>query len=320
VSSLFVTLEAIRDAAQALRGSIRRTPLIDVQLTHGRPLLLKCENLQLGGAFKIRGALNLIGRLTAREARRGVITYSSGNHGLAVALAAQRAGAPAVVVMPATAPAFKMAAVRASGAEVIVEGTTSMERRSRAEAEAAARGVTMVPPFDHPAIIAGQGTIGLELVDERPDLAEVWVPIGGGGLISGIAAAVKRLSPSTRVVGVEPEGAAKMTASLEARRPVQLVRASSIADGLIPVRPGDLTFAHVCEFVDEIVTVTDDEIVRAVGRMFADARLVVEPSGAAAYAALTRAREAGTAQVTAAAIVSGGNIGAGAWARLVGQA
>lgn len=308
MNSPLVTIDAIRQAARAIRGAVRLTPLVDLSSPTEPPLLLKCENLQVGGAFKIRGALNLIGGLSPHDAARGVITYSSGNHGVAVALAARRMGIPAVIVIPETAPRFKADAVRALASLVIVEGTTSVERRERAEAEAVRRGLTMVPPFDHPAIIAGQGTIGLELVEGQPDLAEVWVPIGGGGLIAGIAAAVKHSRPHARVIGVEPAGAAKMTASLRAGHPVTLPQTSSIADGLLPVRPGDLTFAHVRELVDEVVTIDEVAIASAAGRLYREARLVAEPSGAAAFAALARARQAGSAHATAVAILSGGNI------------
>src|SRR5919106_1576129 len=212
----YVTLGAIRAAADRVRPIARVTPLADVSLAAGRPLFLKCENLQPGGAFKIRGAYNMIAQLGADERRRGVITYSSGNHGQAVALSARELGAPAVVVMPTTAPAIKVEGTRAFGAEVIFEGTTSSDRRQRAEAEAAARGLTMVPPFDHEWIIAGQGTAGLEILEQRGDVRAVVVPIGGGGLIAGVATAVKRSRPDVAVVGVEPIGAAAMKASPEA--------------------------------------------------------------------------------------------------------
>ena len=211
----------------------------------GRPLWLKCESLQPAGAFKIRGAYNMVARLTPEQRARGVVTYSSGNHGQAMALAARELGAPAVVVMPTTAPAIKVEGARAFGAEVIFAGTTSADRRVRAEAEAAARGLTMVPPFDHEWIIAGQGTAGLEILDQCPDVAAIVVPVGGGGLLAGVAAAVKQARPQVKVIGVEPSGAAKMTASIAAGHPVTLPSTATIADGLMPVRPGDLTFAHV---------------------------------------------------------------------------
>jgi threonine dehydratase len=305
---MLVSLEEVRAAARRIQGVARLTPVVDLTETDGRPLAAKCENLQPVGAFKIRGAYNMLAQVPAAELRRGVITYSSGNHGQAVAYAARLLGAPAVVVMPTTAPAVKVAGVRALGAEVIVEGTTSAERQARAEAEAARRGLTIVPPFDHPWIVAGQGTIGLEILDQCPLVDTVVVPVGGGGLIAGIAAAVKQVRPSVRVVGVEPVGAAKMTASLAAGRPVTLERVASLADGLLPVRPGDLTFAHVRVYVDEIVTVDDAAIRGAVAWLFARARLVVEPSGAAALAAVQRGLVAPRAAGVTVVVLSGGNI------------
>ena len=194
-------------------------------------------------------------------------------------------GTPSIV-MPTTAPAIKVAGVKRWGAEVILEGTTSVERRTRAEAEAAARGLTMVPPFDHEWIIEGQGTCGLEILEQVRDADVVVVPVGGGGLVSGVAAAIKQSRPDVQVVGVEPAGAAKMTASLAAGHPVTLERTQSIADGLMPVRPGDLTFEHVKAFVDEVVTVDDDQIARAAMWLFYEAKQVVEPSGAASVAAV----------------------------------
>ena len=201
-----------------------------------------------------------------------------------MALAARRLGAPAVVVMPTTAPAVKVDGARAFGAEVLFAGTTSIDRKLAAEALASERGLTIVPPFDHADIIAGQGTAGLEIVDQRPDVKAVYVPVGGGGLISGVAAAVKRLAPSVRLVGVEPAGAPKMTRSLAAGQPTTLDAIDSIADGLLAVRPGDLTFAHVAALVDEVVTVTDDEIRDAMRFLVRQSKLVAEPSGAASVA------------------------------------
>jgi threonine dehydratase len=301
-----VTLDDIRAAARRVAAVARVTPLVDVSAAAGRPLLLKCENMQPGGAFKIRGAYNMVAQLTDEQRRRGVITFSSGNHGQAMALAARELGAPAVVVMPTTAPRIKVDGARSFGAEVIFAGTTSVERRVRAEAEAAARGLTMVPPFDHEWIIAGQGTAGLEILEQRPDVAAVLVPIGGGGLASGVAAAIKLTRPEVKVIGVEPAGAAAMKASIDAGHAVTLDRTESIADGLMPVRPGDLTFAHVRRFVDRVITVEDDQIIDAVLWLFTNAKMVAEPSGAATVAAAL----AGAAEVNGpiVAIVSGGNM------------
>ncbi len=306
-----VSLDAIHDAAARITEIARRTPVLDASHLAGRPLWLKCESHQPGGAFKIRGATNMLIRLDAAARARGVITYSSGNHGQAVALAAARLDTRAVIVMPTTAPAIKVAGVKRWGAEIIQEGTTSLERKARAEAEVAARGLTMVPPFDHPWIIEGQGTCGLEILEQVRHLDVVVVPVGGGGLISGVAAAIRQTQPDTRIVGVEPAGAAKMTASLAAGQPVTIPRATSIADGLIPVRPGDLTFAHAQAFVDEMVTVADGQIARAALWLFHEAKQVVEPSGAATVAAVLWPGESGLLadrKLRVLAILSGGNV------------
>jgi threonine dehydratase len=302
-----ITLAEIRAAAARVSKIARVTPLLDVSSLSDRRLLLKCENLQPGGSFKIRGAYNMVAQLSPDERRRGVITYSSGNHGQAMALAARELGAPAVVVMPKTASRIKVEGARSFGAEVIFEGTTSVERRERAEREALTRGLTMVPPFDHPWIIAGQGTAGLEILDQCPEVASVFVPIGGGGLVAGVAAALKQTRPQVKVIGVEPEGATAMKQSVETGRPITLPKTETIADGLMPVRPGDLTFAHVREFVDDIVTVTDLQIADTVLWLFANVKIVVEPSGAATVAAALTAKP--RPPQPAIAIVSGGNLG-----------
>ncbi len=313
-----VSLDDIRAAAVRIRGIAAITPLVDLHdLTRGTEavgarLFAKCENLQPGGAFKIRGAYNMMAQLRPDDRACGVITYSSGNHGRAMALAARLLEVPAVIVMPTTAPDVKVQGVRELGAEVIFEGTTTLERKARAEAEAAGRGLTIVPPFDHPWIIAGQGTIGLEILEQLPDVAAVYVPIGGGGLIAGISAAVKNLNPSVRVVGVEPSGAPKMSASLAAGKPVTLPKTTGIADGLLAVRPGDLPFAHVQKYVDEIVQVDDPAIVDGVRWLFRRARLVVEPSGAITVSAVMNGRSQAGPVV---AVLSGGNVEAAAYAR-----
>jgi threonine dehydratase len=216
-----------------------------------------------------------------------------------------------VIVMPTTAPEIKIAGVKRWGAEVILAGTTSADRRARAEAEAESRGLTMVPPFDHEWIIEGQGTCGLEILEQAPDAEVVVVPVGGGGLVSGISAAIKQSREGVAVVGVEPAGAPKMSTSLTAGHPVTLDRTASIADGLLPVRPGDLTFEHVRAFVDRVVTVEDDRIVRAVLWLFYEAKQVVEPSGAASVAAvLWPSEDSPLADVTkrVVAVLSGGNV------------
>ncbi len=311
-----VTLDDIRAARTRVGRAARVTPLLDVRYPHaaraGGPdarLYLKAESLQPMGAFKIRGAFNMIAQLSAEQIARGVITYSSGNHGQAVALAAQILGAPAVIVMPTTAPAVKVEGARSYGAEVQFAGTTSTDRQQQAEAEAARRGLTIIPPFDHVHIIAGQGTAGLEILDQHPDAGTVYVPIGGGGQLSGIAAALKLSRPSVRVVGVEPDGAPTMKTALAAGHPVTLEKTTSIADGLLTLRAGDVTFEHARAFVDEIVTVPDAAIVAAVAWLFRHARLVVEPSGAAATAAVMLGLGgADPRQGGVVAMVSGGNV------------
>ncbi len=306
-----VRLADIEAAAARVRPAARVTPLIEVPWpgTGSGTLLLKCENFQPMGAFKIRGAFNMIAQLTPEELQRGVITYSSGNHGQAVALAAQHMGVKAVIVMPTTAPGVKVEGARGFGAEVSFAGTTSLDRKRCAEQIAAERGLTMVPPFDHPMIIAGQGTVGLEILDQCPGVATVVVEIGGGGLSSGVAAAIKQRAPNVRVVGVEPEGAAKMKRSLEAGAPVTLDNVASIADGLMTIRPGDLTFEHVRAFVDEVVTVTDEDMIRAISWLYRRAKIVVEPSGSVTTAAVTLGLGGiDPANGPVVAIVSGGNV------------
>ena len=304
-----VTLAEIREARERIKAIAKLTPLVDVSHVAGRPLWLKCESLQPGGAFKIRGAYNMVAQLAPEERRRGVITYSSGNHGQAVALAARELGAPAVVVMPTTAPKIKIDGARAFGAEVVFEGTTSLHRRARAEALAAERHLVMIPPFDHERIIAGQGTLGLEVLEQLPSVRTVLVPIGGGGLVSGVSAAVKQSRSDVQVIGIEPAGAAGMKQSIEAGEVRTLDGSKSIADGLMAARPGDLNFAHVQKFVDRIDTVSDDEIASAVRWLFLNVKIVAEPSGAATVAAALRDGAKYDGPVVA--IVSGGKLDPG---------
>ncbi|MBI4410004.1 MAG: threonine/serine dehydratase [Gemmatimonadetes bacterium] len=305
-----VTPQSIQDAAQRLRGVAIRTPLLPAHWLQQElvgEIRLKCENLQRAGAFKIRGAYTMLSRLPEEARRRGVITYSSGNHGQAMALAGRLFGVPAVVVMPTTAPAVKVEGVRRLGAEIVFEGTTSLERQARAEAIATERGLTIVPPFDHPDIIAGQGTVGLEILEDWPEVDGVLVPIGGGGLISGVAAWLKRARPQCALIGVEPAAADAMRRSLAAGKPVTIPAAPTIADGLAPVRPGDLTFAHARALVDEVVTVEDAEIAAATRRLLWDGKLVCEPSGAATLAALL-SRAWWPRGRRSVAVLSGGNL------------
>lgn len=305
-----VTKAEIQKAATSLQGVAVRTPLLPAPWLSeaiGAEVRLKCENLQRAGAFKIRGAYNMISRLTDEQRGHGVITYSSGNHGQGVALAARMFGTRAVVVMPTTAPQIKVAGARALGAEVVLEGTTSTERYNRAAALAAEHGYVIIPPFDHPDIIAGQGTVGLEILEDWPEVSAVLVPIGGGGLASGIAAAIKQTRMDCRVIGVEPENADAMYQSVQAHHPVTIEARPTIADGLMPVRPGDLTYQHVAEFVDEIVCVSEDAIRAATQNLLRSSKLIVEFSGAATVAALQSKRFDPSGK-NVAAVLSGGNL------------
>jgi threonine dehydratase len=310
-----VSLAEIRDAATRIAGVARRTPLIDIAAGLDPTFAVKCEQMQPAGAFKIRGAFNMLSQLGPDVRARGVITYSSGNHGQAMALAARLLGVGAVVVMPETAPRVKVEGAERFGAEVLLAGTTVLDRRARAESEASARGLTMVPPFDDPWIIAGQGTCGLEIVDQAVALSRVYIPVGGGGLISGVAAAIKALSPEVRIIGVEPAGAPKMSASRAAGQPVTLPSTASIADGLLSLRPGDLTFAHVQALVDDIITVDEGEIAGAVKWLFDNANLVAEPSGAASVAAVLRQGDRPARGTVA--VISGGNVAPEDYARYI---
>jgi threonine dehydratase len=305
-----VPFREVEAAAERLRGVAVRTPLVeapelasdgDVQVR------LKLESLQRSGSFKFRGAYNFVARLGDDEVARGVITYSSGNHAQAVALAARLRGVPATVVMPTTAPAVKKEGAERLGARVILEGTTSLERRARAEAIQSEEGLAMVPPFDDPFIIAGQATSAMEAAEEWPELDTWVVPIGGGGLASGSGVTLRHLRPDARIIGVEPEGAAAMRASLDAGEPVTLPRIDTIADGLAPSRPGDLTFHHVRELFDDVVTVPDEAIREAAHFLLHRQKVVVEYSGAATVAALRggAVTEPGRHIVC---VVSGGNL------------
>ena len=305
-----MTLQEIDAAARRIEGIALRTPLLsfpELSERLGGEVRLKCESLQRGGSFKIRGALNFLSQLPRDEMKRGVVTYSSGNHGQALALAARLKGVRAVVVMPTTAPGVKVEGARGLGAEVLFEGTTSLHRKARAEAIAEKDGLVLVPPFDHPFIIAGQGTVGREIADDWPEVEVVLVPVGGGGLASGIASALKALLPRVQVVGVEATGAASMRAALDAGQPVTLDRIRTIADGIASVRVGELTFLHARALFDDVVLVDDEEIREASALLLTRRKLVVEYSGAAALGALlsggfeTRGRKV-------VAVLSGGNL------------
>lgn len=303
-----VTLEAIREAAQGLLGVAERTPLVPIAaLTAqaGVPVHLKLESRQPTGAFKLRGAWTAVRRLAPEARRRGVVTYSSGNHGQALAWAARRLGLRAVVVMPETAPAKKVEGVRKWGGEVIFAGTTSEQRRARAEELVAREGLTVVPPFDHLDVIAGQGTIALEIVEDLPEVSDVAVPVGGGGLLAGITTGLHALRPEAVVTAVEPEGAAALGAALRAGEVVRLGETHSIADGLLPVAVGRLPFAHVRGRV-RAVTVTDAAIAEATVWLRDACDLLVEPSGAATTAALRTGAFVPTGPTVL--VVSGGNV------------
>jgi threonine dehydratase len=308
-----VTLDDIRSAAERLRGIAIRTPLVPFGPPETRRYL-KAESLQPIGAFKLRGAYVAVASLSAEALARGVITYSSGNHAQGVARAARLLGAPAVVVMPSDAPAVKRDRVAADGAEIVVVGTASDERQRVAEEIAADRGLSIIPPFDDDRIIAGQGTVGLEIAEDLPDVAVVLVPVGGGGLASGVATAIKSLRPGTRVIGVEPELAADARESIERDEivawPAELV-SRTMADGTRTQALGARTFAHLRAHLDSIVTVSEAEIAAGVRLAAERSRLVAEPSGALGIAAMAfHAAELGLDLVdgSVVAVVSGGNV------------
>ncbi len=303
-----MSLEAIREAARGLLGVAVRTPLLPappLSAAAGVPVYLKLENLQPTGAFKLRGAWTAVRRLPEAARMRGVITFSSGNHGQAVAFAARRAGTRAVIVMPETAPTAKVEGVRRWGGEVVFAGTTSEDRYRRAMAIADDEGLAVIPPYDHPDVIAGQGTVGLEILEDLPEVAHVAVPVGGGGLAAGIATALASLRAEARITGVEPQGAATLGPALRAGHPVRVERTASIADGLLPLSVGTVTFNHLRGRADA-VSVSDTAIAEAV-RWLRDAlQVVAEPSGAVTTAAI-RSRALNPTG-PAVLVVSGGNI------------
>ncbi len=308
-----VGIDAIRAAARVLRGITVRTPLVPFGPPQ-RAQWLKAESLQPIGAFKLRGAYVAAASLDPEARGTGLITYSSGNHAQGVARAARLLGVPAVIVMPSDAPAIKRRRVEEDGAQVVVVGTASEERRRVAEDLAAARGLAMIPPYDDARIVAGQGTAGLEIAEAAPDVAAVLVPIGGGGLAAGVGAALRALAPEARLVGVEPELAADARESLERGRivawPAELV-SRTIADGTRTQSIGRLNFAHLSRQLDAIVTVSEAEIAAGVRLAAEEARLVVEPSGALAVAAMRfHAGEAGLTGLDGpvVGVVSGGNV------------
>jgi threonine dehydratase len=299
----------LEDAARSLAGVAVRTPLLhvdDLAAVLGFPCYVKPEMLQRGGAFKLRGAYNYLARMSPAQRAKGVVAPSSGNHAQAVALAARIFGVPAVVVMPTTVTAAKRAGAERLGARVELAGTTTADRYSRAQEIVASEGGTLVPPYDDPLIIAGQGTAGLEILDDLPDVGTVLVPVGGGGLSAGVATAVKLRRPDVEVVGVEPVGAPKLSRALAAGHPVKLEHTDSVADGLLAVEIGHLTFAHHRHYIDHVVLVPDQAMRDAVRYLLDRVKLVAEPSGAITLAALREGLVRSDRPVVA--VLSGGNI------------
>jgi len=307
-----VTLDEIRTARARIDGIAVRTHLIEFNHREsGRRLFLKPENQQPIGAFKVRGAYNKIASLSEDDRKRGVITYSSGNHAQGVAYAARALGVKSVIVMPGNAPAIKREATAALGAEIVLVGPASAERQLKAEELAAQHGYVIVPPYNDEQIIAGQGTIGLEILEDLPGVETVLAPVGGGGMISGVATALKLSKPEIKVIGVEPELAADAQASLRAGKIVQfpadeVVR--TIADGLRTQSIGAINFEHMRRYVDDIVTVSENEIRETVRLLAANPQTVAEPSGAVGMAGLLFRRDQLPATTLNVAIISGGNI------------
>ena len=307
-----ITLDDVRLAQRRVQGVALRTPLVPCPRgEEDRLLYFKAENLQPTGAFKLRGAYNKVSSLSPDERRRGVVAHSSGNHAQAVAYAARSLGVRAVIVMPRGAPRVKLDATAAFGAEVVFVGGDSAERVLKAEELATEHGYVPVPPYDDETLIAGQGTVGLEILEDLPEVETVLVPVSGGGLISGVAAAMKLSRPGLRVIGVEPELAADARESLRTGTLVELPAEQvgrTIADGLRVRKLGYAPFEHISAFVDDIVAVSEDEILDAMRRMALRARLVAEPSGAVAFAAHLFHRDELPATRLNVAVVSGGNV------------
>lgn len=317
-SNTLVTLADLREAQQRLRGVARHTPLIETEFPGNLRLFLKAESMQPIGSFKLRGAYNKAASLSPEVLRRGLITYSSGNHAQGVAYAARALGTKAVIVMPSNAPEIKRRATEALGAEIVIVGPASLERKAKAEELAAARGYTIIPPYDDTAIIAGQGTCGLEILEDLPEVDLVLVPVGGGGLLSGIATAIHLQRPAAQVWGVEPELAADATESVACGSIVHYTAeqtSRTLADGLRTQQIGELNFAHISVFVAGMVTVTESEILQAMQAALLHARLVAEPSGAVALAAaLHYAKQIPIhgkehADKKICVVISGGNVG-----------
>ncbi len=314
-----LSLDDVRAAAERLSGVAHRTPVLTSHTLDertGATAFLKAECLQRGGAFKFRGAYNMISSLAADERESGVVAYSSGNHAQAVSLAARLVGTSATILMPADTPAAKLEATMGYGAEVVTYDRYTEDREALGAALADERGLVLVPPYEHPLVMAGQGTAALELLEDVPDLDVLLVPVGGGGLIAGAATAAKALRPGIKVVGVEPEAGDDTRRSLEAGERVRIPVPRTIADGQQADIPGELTFAVNRQVVDAIVTVSDTEIVDAMAFLFDRMKLVTEPSGASAAAALLAGRAA-THGARVGVVISGGNVGAARFAELM---
>lgn len=321
--TLAVTIADIQAARRTLRDVIIATPLLPAERISddlGAQIFFKAENTQRSGAFKIRGAYNTIARMSPEERACGVITHSAGNHAQGVALAARLLGVQATIVMPERAPLTKVVATRRLGAEVVLSGDAFDDAGTVARQLQHERGLTYVHAFDHPAVIAGQGTIGLELAEALPEMHLLVVPIGGGGLISGIAIALKVLCPDVRIVGVQAAGCAPVRDSLASGAAVTAPTARTIADGIAVKRPGDLTLPIIRELVDDVVTVDDDEIVRAIAYVVQNNHLVVEGAGAAGVAALLAGKVGLRPGEVVATVLCGGNIDSNLLARVLEQA
>jgi threonine dehydratase len=311
-----VSLRDIQQARALLRGVAVRTPLVRCNLGNGSPIFIKPENLQPIGSFKLRGAYNKIRSLTAEQRKLGVVAHSSGNHAQGVAYAARALNVKATIVMPNVAPKVKLEATRALGAEIVLVGPASEDRIQKAEELEKERGLIPVPPYNDEKIIAGQGTIGLEILDDLEGPLTVLVPIGGGGLSSGIATALKESRPAVRVIGVEPEFAADAQASLRSGKIESITGESALrtlADGLRSQSIGPINFEHIRKYVDAIITVKEDEIKQAMRQLLFSARILAEPSGAVTTAAaMFHAHEIDPSETpgsgTTVAVVSGGNI------------
>jgi len=305
-----VTFSDVQSAAERLRGQAHRTPIVTSRTFDqiaGCQVFFKCENLQRGGAFKFRGAYNALSQLTPEQRQRGVVAFSSGNHAQGLALAAKVLGIPATVVMPSDAPQIKLEATCGYGAEIVLYDRLTGDREAIARQLAAERGLTVIPPFDHPHIIAGQGTAALELFQDVPDLDVLITPVGGGGLISGCATAAKAMRPGVRVVGVETEPANDAWQSLRTGRRVTIAPPDTIADGIRTTSLGVITFEIMRKLVDEIVLVADADVIEAMCFMLLRMKLLAEPTGAVPVAALMARKVDGVAGRRVGVIVSGGN-------------